>query len=1089
MPKEFESPAAPYESLEKLRADHITMMQVVGRKGHWRDLVPEIRKLIDRVKATGRRLYDPSDREVAQNVISYWASDLFEGDEPGALSAALPQLDAFDSASAPDVSTAPNPYKGLSAFGEADAEQFHGREGAANRLVETLREKPIVLVVGQMGCGKTSFVMAGVVPQLKSAMRREQKNPVLLSFSPGADPFATLLARLHEAAGDDASNERIFQQKKIVEHAPERLHDLLDALFPARPVIFVVDQFEEIFTLGADEQTRAKFASALSKACPGGDDANRAIVIVDKRSEQSALQLPALAPLASGVDARFVLPPLTADETRRIIELPARAIGLRFADGVVDDIVKDIAGDVTALPALQFTLGKLWNDHGRNIVTWDDYDKVGRPHEALQRTAEAIFGALPPDEKEAAKCLFLELVRPNLDGTFIRRRVTRDALTQSARAKEMSSVLERLVEAGLLRFTPGASPQEDRFDLAHEALIDAWPRLRAWLQDDRVASEKKLQFVAMARRWRESGAAASYLLTGDALDEAEAIAGAAPELKEFVKVSKATARDREYRKLRTWRDVALGMLALVIIATIFAILAIINGHQASHERQAALASATKALHSVEETLKVVSSERLRGTITVATAKDLLTPTKEIFAAVEDRPELDALRADVLLEFSNVYYTIGDYEEALTLAEKAKDLAQRHLNADPKSDEWRGKRYKALYRAGDNLAQRKTDKDDHEALQRYRSALDVARVQSSRENLSRAAFIENKMADLYFKKSAFKLAQQHYTESLSLGERFLAEEPSDPEASKMIGDAHERLAEFFAKSGRRSEATDEFKRALEIRERLVETNRENAVYRSNLARTRHEFGKLYQGIEKYDEALQQFEKALYLRRGLVQADPHDKTSRDGLGNVIESIGAVTKFVDPEHARTALNIWSAVVNEHPEQDDWRRSLVAAFIVFGDRWADQQDFSRASSSYGEALEVVNAATDRRRSADDFKLAATAHEKLATIEMKRKEANAAVNDAFAAVRIRVSLLGQAKDNQERTREAAETYEIYGDALKLLAASRSKRRDEEPASAYRNGLRLVEDFMSAHPDSRLESIEIDLRRKLRGIERSDERR
>lgn len=129
MPKEFESPAAPYESLEKLRADHITMMQVVGRKGHWRDLVPEIRKLIDRVKATGRRLYDPSDREVAQNVISYWASDLFEGDEPGALSAALPQLDAFDSASAPDVSTAPNPYKGLSAFGEADAEQFHGRRG------------------------------------------------------------------------------------------------------------------------------------------------------------------------------------------------------------------------------------------------------------------------------------------------------------------------------------------------------------------------------------------------------------------------------------------------------------------------------------------------------------------------------------------------------------------------------------------------------------------------------------------------------------------------------------------------------------------------------------------------------------------------------------------------------------------------------------------------------------------------------------------------------------------------------------------------------------------------------------------------
>ena len=164
--------AEPFESLSRLRTEHVDMMRVIRRDSRDEELNRRIRKFIDRVKATGARIDLPADRDAAQNIITYWTSYLFAVADREALSAAPPALDPFDPTNAPDLSKVASPYQGLSAFGEDDAGRFFGREEAVKILLDKLRDQPVVLVIGAMGSGKTSLVTAGIIPRTQVAHDR-----------------------------------------------------------------------------------------------------------------------------------------------------------------------------------------------------------------------------------------------------------------------------------------------------------------------------------------------------------------------------------------------------------------------------------------------------------------------------------------------------------------------------------------------------------------------------------------------------------------------------------------------------------------------------------------------------------------------------------------------------------------------------------------------------------------------------------------------------------------------------------------------------------------------------------------------------
>jgi hypothetical protein len=556
--------AAPFGSLSELRAEHSKLMRAARRQSR-ADLLRRVRSFLDLAQATGALLDEPSDRDSAQAVLDYWTAWLFSSADADALSATPAVLALFDPKNASPLTATDDPYVGMRAFSESDASRFLGREDAIGSLLEKLRRHSVVFVVGPLGSGKTSLVLAGVVPRLKSRLLIDaQKEPICPIVIPGTDPFGALLKAIAQVATKPLPGTWVADNRKRLERAPASLAELVRTAAPELPVIIIVDQFEELFTLCADQNVREKFTQAIVSLAGDPQAPNRAILIVRDDYAAAALHLEALKPFADE-SACFSPPAPTGADLVRIIKSAADNVGLKFDDGIVEDLANQVSGDAASLPTLQFTLSKLWAKRVGNRITSEAYREVGRPREALRRAAEAVFEALDSDEQNLAQRIFVELVQPGIGEEVQRRRFPRDTLTQLApeTPDRVALVLDRFVEAGLIRKTPGIDTDDDRFEVAHEALVRDWDRLGSWVKAKRQESEKRLQLITTAKLWQKSGNP-GYLLQGDAIKEAAAFREAAPQLRDLIAASERAAQRR--RRWSTYGGIAIGIVFGVVLA-------------------------------------------------------------------------------------------------------------------------------------------------------------------------------------------------------------------------------------------------------------------------------------------------------------------------------------------------------------------------------------------------------------------------------------------------------------------------------------------------------------------------------------------
>jgi uncharacterized coiled-coil protein SlyX len=298
----------------------------------------------------------------------------------------------------------------------------------------------------------------------------------------------------------------------------------------------------------------------------GANNPNRAILIIREDYAQQTFAIAALKEFAAETDAQFTPPQLTSAELVRVITSAADAVGLKFDDGIIEDLAQDVAGDPASLPTLQFTLSRLWAalPADSNRITRDLYRQVGKPRVALARAAEAAFERLTAEEQAIAQRQFLELVQPTIGGDVRRRRIPLDNLVQLTgdSATQIAAVLKRFEQAELVRRTKSFEAGDDRYEVAHEALVNNWKRLDDWLKVKRQESEKKLQLITAARLWRESGQSPGYLLTGDAIKDAMPYRDQAPEVRDLIAASEASAH--RY----SWIQGLIGTVLAVVIAVI-----------------------------------------------------------------------------------------------------------------------------------------------------------------------------------------------------------------------------------------------------------------------------------------------------------------------------------------------------------------------------------------------------------------------------------------------------------------------------------------------------------------------------------------
>ena len=420
------------------------------------------------------------------------------------------------------------PFMGLAGFEAGDAQYFFGREQLVAELLARLAGAPLLAIVGPSGSGKSSVLRAGLLPALAGGVLPRSEAWAQVLIRPGEQPMRELR---RATAGLGAE----------------------------RRMLLAVDQFEEVFTSCADEHERDVFVTALVQAARD----ERGVVVLALRADfyQRCAAQPELARLLAA--GHLLVPPMTRDEMRRAITRPAERVGVQVDPDLEAAIVGDLEGQPGALPLLSTALLELWSRRDGRRLQLAAYSRSGGVHGAVARLAENAFRRLDAAQQEIARTLLLRLADEAEDGAIVRRRVALADLDHVT-----TPVLDVLTGQRLLTISAGT------VEVAHEALLREWPRLRAWLEDDAEGRRLHRRLDRAARDWAHGGRDRSELYRGAPLALAvEWRSDHAPELnaveREFLDASRA-ASDRARRRARLAFGGVLALLAVTLVAALLA---------------------------------------------------------------------------------------------------------------------------------------------------------------------------------------------------------------------------------------------------------------------------------------------------------------------------------------------------------------------------------------------------------------------------------------------------------------------------------------------------------------------------------------
>ncbi|HEY1556874.1 MAG TPA: protein kinase [Kofleriaceae bacterium] len=476
-----------------------------------------------------------------------------------------------------------SPYPGLHAFQEADANRFFGRAQDVTAMVARLRDHPLVAVVGPSGVGKSSFVRAGVVPALKAAGEPWE----VLIVRPGRAPLAALAGALEGLRDTRDSDPLVDAGDPVARLRAEP--GTFGARLRARArrkrtqILLFVDQHEELYTLVPDPAERLAFTACLAGA--GDDPSGPLRVLVSMRSDfldRAAEDRAFVAELTRGL---AFLQPLGRTGLEQALVQPLETLGFGFEPGVVHAMLDTLQATPGALPLLQFTASRLWDqrDRQRRVLTGEAYVAMGGVAGALATHADEVLAAFPAPDQKLVRAIFQRLVTPER---------TR-AVVETAELRELSPdvdrIVGRLVEERLL-VVQTRGEAEGSVELVHESLIGSWPTLQRWLDENHDDAAYLAQIRAAAKQWDQKGRAAGLLWRGEAMTEARLWRARyhgelPPREREFLDAVFALAT----RASRIRRGIVIGTLAFlgaVIVAGGVALVHIRNAEQQALEEKA-----------------------------------------------------------------------------------------------------------------------------------------------------------------------------------------------------------------------------------------------------------------------------------------------------------------------------------------------------------------------------------------------------------------------------------------------------------------------------------------------------------------------
>jgi len=522
------------------------------------------------------------------------------------------------------------PYPGLASFTSDDEASFFGRESDTATLLDLLGQRlesgGILIVGGPSGAGKSSLLRAGLFPALAKGRLPGSRRWTRLIRTPGDNPISRLAELLRELPGVDAlgTDELAARLRHDPELAATTLRQALSRS-SAPAAIIVIDQFEELFTLGETRAEHRLFVRALhAVAQSSGGVAPAALIVLGVRADQYAgfADHPELtAALRHG---HLMLGPMSRAELVAAIERPAQVAGLGLDGGLTEVLLGDLGvidhRDYPAgsLPLLAQALRNTWQQRDGRLLTVAGYRLTGGISGAIGHTAQRAYDGLDAAQRGLARSMLIRMVQIGETTAHARRQVNAaELVATSADPPGAQGVLDTLIRYRLVSVI-GAD-----VEIVHEALLRAWQRLRTWIEDDRAGLLLEQRLIESAQQWDIHGRHESELYRGPRLAEIADRVGARPAHNphgstnntqtglptvagEFLRASlehEHEIRQRERRGVRILRALVgvLGGLLLISIAatgiTVGTRVELVAQRDAAQSRE--LAGTALALRTVE----------------------------------------------------------------------------------------------------------------------------------------------------------------------------------------------------------------------------------------------------------------------------------------------------------------------------------------------------------------------------------------------------------------------------------------------------------------------------------------------------------
>ncbi len=502
-----------------------------------------------------------------------------------------------------------NPYKGLRAFTSEDTSDFFGRDTVIEEFLDIVADEKrparLLAVLGASGSGKSSIMMAGLLPRLKQEYPDWTfLNPIV----PGTNPIEKLtimLARQFENKSQSVIEDDLRNRNT------RGLHRIASELTD-KPVVLYIDQFEEIFTLVDKETNRRHFIDILTTAVTEPDGVLYLLLSMRADFYDRPLQYNNFGKLIE--NHHVAVTPMTLADLYDVVQKPAQLsdVGVTFDDGLVTEMVFAVREETAALPLLQFTLDQLFEARHGHKLTLQAYQDLGGIQGALAGHADATYAKLPSDQhRHLARTLFLRLIEPGqTEQDTTRRRATYSELTlpDVEQTRILQETADVFVNARLL--VTDQTGDKRTIEVSHEALIREWARLGDWLLDAREDLRLQKSLSADVTRWLELRKPVAMLYRGTILAAALAWAernSASRDETMFLNESRRVEDERKRREAKNQRNLRyalFGLVGVIVVASISLVL-IFAQNNADLQSEAELIQSTLTL--VPSTLTQVSN--------------------------------------------------------------------------------------------------------------------------------------------------------------------------------------------------------------------------------------------------------------------------------------------------------------------------------------------------------------------------------------------------------------------------------------------------------------------------------------------------